>query len=57
MKTEEELDEAIETACNAVSEFGDNTDFSQTQSIEIFTCVGNYCAERARTIQGDMEDA
>lgn len=52
--TEEDVDEAIENAQDAVSEHGDNMDFTQEQSVEIYTSVANYCMQRAAAITREM---
>lgn len=52
--TEDDVFEAIEEARDAVSNYGDNTDFTQAQSVEIFTSVAEYCMNRAAEITREM---
>jgi len=54
-KSEADVDAAIEEASEAVSEHGDNTDFTQAQSVEIYQSVAQFCTSRANQITAEMD--
>lgn len=54
MKDDDDVYEAIEAARDAAAEHADNTEFTQEQSVDIWSGVAQYAQERAATIRREM---
>lgn len=55
-KTDEDVDAAIQFAIDAATEVGDDTDFTQEQSVEIWDGIAAHCVMRSQSITQEMGD-